>query len=316
ADTDAVGQDLTAVAEAALDAALALLAPTLPFCVIGLGRFGAGELSYASDLDVVFVYDGSGPEANTEAIRCARGVLQLLGAHTAEGRVWEIDARLRPEGENGQLARSLEGYRRYYQDRARLWEFQSLVKARLVAGDADLGRAFVEMVEPFVFTAEFGDDHAAEIRHMKGRIERERVKPGTANRDLKLGPGGLADIEFTVQLLQLVHGHAIPAVRQPSTAGALGALAEHGVLENAEAEVLLAAYRFAERLRNRRWLHLAKDADLLPDDQEELDQLGRICGFDLDPAESLTAAWREVADAARTVVLARFHGGTDPGPDG
>lgn len=295
-----------------MEAALAVLAPQVPFCVVGLGRFGAAELSYASDLDVVFVYDGSGADASKEAVRCARGVLQLLGAHTSEGRVWEIDARLRPEGDSGQLARSVEGYRRYYRERARMWEFQSLVKARVVAGDPDLGRTFAEMVEPFVFTPEFGDEQAAEIRRMKVRIERERLKAGTADRDLKLGPGGLADIEFTVQLLQMRHGHRVPQVRAPATADGLRALAEHGLLGDAEAEVLLDAYRFAERLRNRRWLHLAADADVLPHDQDELDQLGRICGFDLDPAESLTAAWCETSSAARQVVLARFHDGVDP----
>ena len=112
----------------------------MPFAVIGLGRYGGLDLSYASDLDVIFVYEGAGSDEARAANRIARGLLKEIGAQTAEGRAWEIDARLRPEGENGQLARSLEGYERYYAERGQLWERQALLKRRFVAGDPELGQ--------------------------------------------------------------------------------------------------------------------------------------------------------------------------------
>src|SRR5207245_1397843 len=167
---------------------------------------------------------------------------------TAEGQTFRIDANLRPEGKQGPLARSLDGYRTYYDNWALTWEFQSLLKARPVAGDLELAQRFCTMVAPYVFRDPFSLDDIREVRRMKARIERERIPPGEDPQfHLKLGRGSLSDVEFTVQLLQLVHGGEQPELRAPATIEALAQLRASGLLEPDDADVLEEAYRFCER---------------------------------------------------------------------
>ena len=232
ADLVETGRDLSTLAEACLEAALVSLAPQVPFAVIGMGRFGGRDLSYASDLDVLFVYDGDGPADFHEAERVAEQLLVEIGARTPEGRTFAIDAALRPEGKQGSLTRSLAGYRNYWERCALTWEFQALIKARPAAGDPELGRRFCELAEPFVYRDPFPGAAVQEVRRMKVRIEQERIPPGEDPQfHLKLGRGSLSDIEFTVQLLQLLHGAHHESLRTPETMMALEALVAVGLLE-------------------------------------------------------------------------------------
>ncbi len=309
ANVESVGRELSNLADATVAAALRSLEPPLPFAVIGMGRLGGGELSYASDIDVLFVYDGSTPDDFAEAERIATRLVRAVGDSTSEGRTFRVDASLRPEGRAGPLARSLGGYRAYYERWAQTWEFQALLKARVVAGDEALGNAFLELVEPFVYRDPFPDDAVREVRLMKARIERERVPPGEDPRfHLKLGRGSLSDVEFTVQLLQLRHGGAHTGVRERSTLGALAALERHDLVDPADADHLAAAYRLCERARNYRYLLTGTPGDALPVDTDEGTKLGRLLGFTHRPQQALREEYRRVTRRARDVVEREFYG--------
>src|SRR5439155_11666867 len=196
------------------------------FAVVAMGRFGGAELSYASDLDVLFVYDGSTAEDFAVAEQAAESLLKFLAGRTPSPRIYTVDLGLRPEGKQGPLARSLEGYRAYYDRWALMWERQALLRARPVAGDAGVGRHFMEIVEPHVWQP-LTDDDVREVRRMKARIERERIPAGEDPQfHLKLGRGSLSDIEFTAQLLQLQHG-----VRATGTTAVLDALMKDSALD-------------------------------------------------------------------------------------
>ena len=187
-----------------------------------MGRLGGAELSYASDIDVLFVYDGARAADFDAAERIAEQLVTEIGATTSEGQTFRIDARLRPEGNQGPLARSLGGYATYYERWGLTWERQALSKARVVAGDQELGARFRALVDDVVYGQPFTDDDTREIRRMKARIERERIPPGEDPQfHLKLGRGSLSDIEFLVQLLQLEHGGDHPELRVPGTIDAL-----------------------------------------------------------------------------------------------
>src|SRR5439155_16552127 len=197
------------------------------FAVVAMGRFGGAELSYASDLDVLFVYDGSTAEDFAVAEQAAESLLKFLAGRTPAPRIYTVDLGLRPEGKQGPLARSLDGYRTYYERWALMWERQALLRARPVAGDAALGRRFMDLIEPHVWRAMTEAD-MREVRRMKARIERERLPAGEDPQfHLKLGRGSLSDIEFTAQLLQLRHGvRATGTVQAFDARAAAGARAE------------------------------------------------------------------------------------------
>ncbi|HEX6569808.1 MAG TPA: hypothetical protein VF015_11605, partial [Acidimicrobiales bacterium] len=309
ADVDTVGADLTTQAEACVETALAQLHPQVPFAVVALGRFAGGELSYASDLDVLFVHEADGAGAagaadHDEGLRLAAGVVRFLAGDTPAQRIFEIDASLRPEGRQGALSRSLDGYAAYLDRWAQTWERQALTRARLVAGDADLGRRFLDLLDGAVWGRPFVEEDEREVRRMKARVERERIPPGEDPEfHLKLGRGSLSDIEWTVQLLQLRTG-----TRAPSTMGALAALEAAGVVEPDDAAVLRSAYRFCERARNRWWLVGSAPAatDALPARQEDLLRLAR--SLDTTPS-ALREDYRRVTRRARRVVERLFYGG-------
>ncbi|HEX8802723.1 MAG TPA: hypothetical protein VF743_00980, partial [Acidimicrobiales bacterium] len=244
ADIDTVGRDLTDLAEATLERALTSLQPGLPFAVVALGRFAGGELSYPSDLDVVFVHEpgasgGAAGAGHDEAMRVAGGLLRFVGGITPAQRIYTVDTNLRPEGRDGPLTRSLDGYAAYFARWAAVWERQAMARARLVAGDRDLGERFLALVDEAVWGRPFTAEAEREVRRMKARVERERIPPGEDPEfHLKLGRGSLSDVEWTVQLLQLRTG-----VRAPGTLEALAALQRAGVVTAGDAEVLRAAYR-------------------------------------------------------------------------
>jgi glutamate-ammonia-ligase adenylyltransferase len=307
APLEVTARELAAVADACVEAALRSLQPPLPFAVVGMGSLGGQELSYSSDIDVVFVYDGDEPSDFEAADRVARDLMREIGATTAEGQTFRVDANLRPEGKDGPLARSLEGCRAYYERWALGWEFQALLRARPVAGDPEVGRRFVDLVAPYVYRDSFSAADAREVRRMKARIERERVPPGEDRQfHLKLGRGGLADVEFTVQLLQLQHGAEHSEVRTTATLPALHALGAAGLLDPDDVAVLAAAYEFCARARNATYLVTGRPVDALPAGPDAA-RIGRLLGALHRPEATVRDDFRRVTRRARRVVERVFY---------
>jgi glutamate-ammonia-ligase adenylyltransferase len=308
-DVSVVGGELSRLADACVEAALQSLEPSMPFAVIGMGRLGGGELSYASDIDVLFVYDGTGAAAFTAAEQTATRLMRAIGETTAEGQTFRIDAGLRPEGRAGPLTRSIDGYAAYYERWAHVWEYQALLRARPVAGDRELGARFLDLAATHVVHDPFPDEWRREIRRMKARVERERVPAGEDPRfHLKLGRGSLSDVEFTVQFLQLQHLARWPELRDPSTLRALETLVRLGLVEAADAEQLAAAYRLCERARNYRYLLSGTPGDSLPVESDEGEQLARMLGYTHQPQTSMREDYRRLTRRARAVVERLFYG--------
>jgi [glutamine synthetase] adenylyltransferase / [glutamine synthetase]-adenylyl-L-tyrosine phosphorylase len=320
ADEDEVGTELSSIADAATQAALGLSRDRLllrypssvQFAVIGMGRWGGGELGYASDLDLLYVYDdpeGEDPvDARDQALKLANLLGVALGGVRPEGIAYRVDAGLRPEGRAGPLARSLDSYVAYWERWAEPWELQALIRARPVAGDEALAARFLAAAGPWVWPEQLSSERVRAIRTMKARVERERIPPGEdPDFHLKLGPGGLVDVEFTAQLLQQRHGVAIPALRNPGTLGALRAVATAGLLPAPEVAALEEAYRFCTRARNRLYLQTAQGRDSLPTDPEEAIRLGLSLGYLDAPRANLREEYRRLTRRARRVVERRFY---------
>ncbi|HEX9260876.1 MAG TPA: bifunctional [glutamine synthetase] adenylyltransferase/[glutamine synthetase]-adenylyl-L-tyrosine phosphorylase [Acidimicrobiales bacterium] len=300
-DFSRVGADVTLIAEAALEVALRAQEPGIPFAVIALGRFGGAELSYASDLDLVFVYDGTNASDAEEGLRIAGGLRRFVQGATPATRLWEVDVDLRPEGKQGPLARSVEGYRTYFAKWALVWERQAMLRARPVAGDRRVGAAFMDLLDDFVWEPGLSDEDRREIRRIKARVERERIPAGDDPAfHLKLGRGSLSDIEWTVQLLQLQHG-----VRAAGTVAGLHALAGRGLIDANDAEILAEAYRFCETTRDRLFLVRSAPGNALPSDPNQLLWLSRSLGT--TPSE-LRDRYRRVTRRARAVMERLFYG--------
>jgi glutamate-ammonia-ligase adenylyltransferase len=303
-------RELSNLADACVEAGLQALEPEVPFAVIGMGRLGGHELSYASDIDVLFVYDGEGASDFDTATRVATELVREIGATTAEGQTFRIDAHLRPEGKNGPLARSLDAYRSYYESYGLPWEFQSLLRARPVAGNPDVAARFMELVEPFVVRDPFPEAFTQEIRRIKVRVEQERIPPGEDPQfHLKLGKGALTDVEFAVQLLQLQHSGAMPEIRTPATIDGLRRLVAAGLVDPTDGETLEEAYRFCERARNARYLILGQPGDALPGGADDV-RIGRLLGFSHQPQSELRDEFRRVTRRARRVIERVFYGRT------
>ncbi len=300
-DVSTVGRDLTTLGEAAVEVALADLDPQVPFAVIAMGRFGGAELSYASDLDVIFAFDGAGAADAAEADRVATALVRFVGGPTPAQRLYEMDADLRPEGRQGSMARSLEAFRSYWEHYALVWERQAMIRARPVAGDLDLGQRLIDLLAPAVWDGGLSAEDTREIRRLKARVERERIPAGEDPAfHLKLGRGSLSDIEFTAQLLQLRHG-----VTGTSTVAALESLTATRVLDRTDADILIEAYRFCEGTRNRWYLVNSSPGDALPGQPNELLWLARSLGT--TPTE-LREHYRRVTRRARRVVERVFYG--------
>jgi glutamate-ammonia-ligase adenylyltransferase len=301
ADVAQVGRDVTAIAEATLELALEAQRPALPFAVVAMGRFGGSELSYQSDLDLVFVYDGSTGADAEEAHRVAAGLRRFVQGATPASRLWEVDVDLRPEGKKGPMARSLEGFRSYFHRWALVWERQAMLRARPVAGSPEVGAAFTGLLEDFVWEPGLSDEDRREIRRIKARVERERIRTGEDPAfHLKLGKGSLSDVEWTVQLLQLQHG-----VRATGTVTGIHALADAAVLGSDDAAVLEEAYRFCEATRNRLFLVRSAPGNSLPTDPSQFLWLARSLGT--TPSE-LRDHYRRVTRRSRAVIDRLFYG--------
>ncbi|HIE52006.1 MAG TPA: bifunctional [glutamate--ammonia ligase]-adenylyl-L-tyrosine phosphorylase/[glutamate--ammonia-ligase] adenylyltransferase [Armatimonadetes bacterium] len=273
------------------------------FAIIGMGKLGGRELNYNSDIDVLFVYHGDGqthpPQADQQPLsnreffeRLARRLLSDIGDLTEEGRAFRVDARLRPEGSSGPLVRSLDGYLSYYEAWGEPWETQALLKARFVAGDPELGRRFEALAETIAYGQQLDLAAITAIRETKRRLEQRAVAEGTEQTDVKQGYGGIRDIEFTVQLLQLVHGLQDPRVRQVSTLEALNALQAAGYLSEEERSTLAQAYIFLRHLEH--YLQLQQDVPrfALPDDPAGLTALAKRMGYTDTPHRSAGEQFR------------------------
>jgi [glutamine synthetase] adenylyltransferase / [glutamine synthetase]-adenylyl-L-tyrosine phosphorylase len=299
---DDVAAELSDLAAGTLDAALAVArahvgdqAAQVRLAVIAMGKCGGHELNYVSDVDVIFLHepvDGADEIAAARiAARLASQLMQVCSTHTTEGTIWPVDAALRPEGKAGALSRTLAGHRAYYEKWAAAWEFQALLKARPVAGDLDLGGEFVEMVSPMVWSAADREGFVDAARAMRRRVV-DHIPAKEADRQLKLGVGGLRDVEFAVQLLQLVHGRADETIRTPTTLSALSTLTKAGYVGREDGEALHTAYAFLRQLEHRIQLHRLRRTHLVPDDDVALRRLGRSLGFTKEPDLRLVRTWQ------------------------
>ena len=291
---------LSGLADATLAAALRLAqaehAATPPLAVIAMGKCGGRELNYVSDVDVIFVGEDEDDLADAQAV--AARMMQICGA-----AAWPVDANLRPEGSRGPLVRTLSSHLAYYGRWARTWEFQALLKARPAAGDAALGQRWLEALQPLIWHAAERPEAVEDVRAMRRRII-DNVPAKERDREIKRGPGGLRDIEFAVQLLQLVHGRGDEALRSPSTLDTLRALTEGGYVGRADGEALVEAYRFLRTVEHRLQLQRLRRTHTVPEaGSPGLRWLAQAMGYRTeakrDAVETFRAAWATHAAEVR-----------------
>ncbi|HEY4268899.1 MAG TPA: bifunctional [glutamine synthetase] adenylyltransferase/[glutamine synthetase]-adenylyl-L-tyrosine phosphorylase [Galbitalea sp.] len=310
---------LSDLAGAALDASLDVARRSLRFdagdiaktrlAIIGMGKAGARELNYVSDVDVIFVVEADedlptdrAVEIGTRlAMQTARGIQELA----FEPALWEVDANLRPEGKDGALVRTLESHLAYYERWAKSWEFQALLKARPLAGDLELGERYVAGVAPLVWSSASRENFVESVQRMRERVT-DNIPADERDIQLKLGPGGLRDVEFTIQLLQLVHGQHDPEVRQRATLPALVALAAQGYIGRVEAQEFSRDYRFLRLLEHRLQLSRLIRTHLMPRDQEAVRVLARSTGL-YTGADELTTAWQRTKHEVRSLHERLFY---------
>jgi glutamate-ammonia-ligase adenylyltransferase len=299
---DDAAAELSDLAAATLEAALAIArqrvgesAALARLAVIAMGKCGGHELNYVSDVDVIFVHepaDGADEaEATRAATQLASHLMRVCSDQTGEGTIWPVDAALRPEGSAGPLTRTLASHRGYYERWAKTWEFQALLKARPVAGDLELGADYVAMVSPMVWQAVEREGFVGDTQAMRRRVL-EHIPAREADRQLKLGSGGLRDVEFAVQLLQLVHGRTDESLRAPTTLSAIAQLTTGGYVGRDDGEALHESYAFLRTLEHRIQLHQLRRTHVVPADEESLRRLGRSMGFVKEPDVALDKVWQ------------------------
>ena len=317
-----VGRALADVAAATVAAALEVAfrkvetehrgAVPIRFAVIAMGRLGGGEQGYGSDADVLFVHDPLPGTSDAEAAGYAHDVaneLRRLLSLPAPDPPLTVDAGLRPEGRQGPLSRSLASYETYYARWSLGWEAQALLRADHLAGDPALSEEFLQMIGPVRWPdGGLTDEQVREIRRIKARVETERIPKGVdVGLALKLGRGGLADVEWTAQLLQLCHAHAVPGLRTTSTLAALSVAAEHGLLEPEDAETLSAAWTLAAKVRNLLLLVRGRPSESLPSSGRELSGVARALGYPAGAHGEFLDDYRRVTRRARAVVERVFY---------
>jgi len=321
-----IARELTDLADAVVEVALAMArgqvdgAEHVRLAVVALGKCGARELNYLSDVDVLYIAepadDATTPEQAVHlGTDIAAALMRLTSANTAAGTIWSIDAALRPEGNAGPLARTLAAMAAYYgnghgaadstKPGAAIWEFQAMMKARPMAGDMALGQAFCDLVSPLVWAAGGHEGFVTESRAMRRRVV-SLIPRDQADREIKLGAGGLRDIEFSVQILQLVHGRGDEAIRLPATLDALAALTEHNYISAEDAAELDAAYRFERLLEHRQQLFRLRRTHLMPEDAGELRRLARSMPGG-ESGDALWANWRQTAGRVQRLQQRVFY---------
>jgi glutamate-ammonia-ligase adenylyltransferase len=333
ADLVTTTQELSDLADACLAQALAMVAPVLVerygqprhlsvdrrrtstgFAVIALGKHGGAELNYSSDIDLCFVYEAEGETDGPEVVssrtyfaRLAEQLVRTLTAMTEEGTVYRVDLRLRPEGTGGALALPLAAYHAYHATRAALWERQALIKARVAAGDERIGQAFLDLAREIVYRPGLERKALGEIRAMKGRIDRRLRARDQQERHVKLGVGGIRDIEFHIQALQLLYGSQDPWLRERNSLRALHRLAERGYLSWEGSRQLAHAYVFLRTIEHRLQILHALQTHTLPADPDELAKLARRLGY-TGSREGVAREFLTDYDRTRRTVRAAFEG--------
>src|SRR6185369_7524114 len=334
-DVDAITRELSDVADVCLSSVLRLCLAQMThrlgephhldaqgrwcpthFCVLGLGKLGGQELNYSSDVDVLFVYSEEGnafqePPKSKSLLphgltnhqffkRLAEAFIAEVGQMTPDGMLYRIDLRLRPEGNAGPLVRSLAGYENYYAQWGQTWERMMLIKTRGVAGDAALAHEFLEMIQPFRYPRSLSEEVLHEIAAMKERIENEVVKAGELDRNVKLGRGGIREIEFVVQTLQMLNAGRNPFLHDPHTLSALNRLAKYKLIENGEAISLSKAYTFLRDVEHRLQMESNLQTHTIPADAKAHHRLAVLMGF------QSTKAF-EAARASHTTEVRRVY---------
>ncbi|KFI51742.1 bifunctional [glutamine synthetase] adenylyltransferase/[glutamine synthetase]-adenylyl-L-tyrosine phosphorylase [Bifidobacterium biavatii] len=273
-----ISEELSDLADAALEGALAIARHEIDgsehvrFTIIGMGKLGARELNYVSDVDLIYVVEPADHDVDRQTLTrigtkmgtMLQRVCQSVIMGVAEPTLWQIDGGLRPEGKDGPLVRTLDSHRGYYEQWAENWEFQALLKARPVAGDKQLGQAYMDMTRPFVWTASKRDNFVYDCQKMRKRVE-DLIAAPLKDREIKLGKGGLRDVEFTVQMLQLVHGRADESLRTSSTLESLQRLSDGGYVSRKQAIKLSWDYRFERVMEHRQQMWSLKRTHLFPD---------------------------------------------------
>lgn len=318
---DLVAAALADLAGAALDASLAVARRDVAFpadqiagtrlAIIGMGKAGARELNYVSDVDVIFVAEGTadGGPPNDRAVEIATRLAMVtargIQEHSFEPPLWEVDANLRPEGKDGALVRTLDSHLAYYERWAKSWEFQALLKARPLAGDLELGSRYCEAVAPKVWSSASRENFVESVQRMRERVTLN-IPGDELDIQLKLGPGGLRDVEFTIQLLQLVHGQADENVRQGATLPALESLAEQGYIGRVESSEFSTDYRFLRLLEHRLQLGKLRRTHLMPRDPNAQRVLARASGL-ASNAVDLVEQWQRTKQAVRSLHERLFY---------
>lgn len=310
AEFQATSRRISDLVDAALEAGLALARRDhdpegqIAFTVVAMGKTGARELNYISDVDVIYVgqardgVDLDGAEANRRATAIAQALSSYCSATGPEPALWVLDAALRPEGKDGALVRTLESHLDYYQRWAKTWEFQALLKARPAAGDRELGASYLSTIRPFVWSAVEREGFVEDTRAMRRRVEK-LLDPKKAGREIKLGAGGLRDVEFTVQLLQLVHGRVDESLRVRATLDALQALIAGGYIGREQGEEMADYYRFLRVIEHRTQLDRMRRTHLFPQDAQLRRVARSIDVTRFSEGAKLTQAWQEVRQKVR-----------------
>jgi glutamate-ammonia-ligase adenylyltransferase len=282
-----------------------------------MGRYGGGELSYGSDADVMFVYgdvdDAANPNASEQAAQTAHAIANelrtLLMAPSTDPEL-AIDADLRPEGKSGPLVRSLDSFAAYYQNWSSGWETQALLRAKPVAGDESLGDDFLTLIDPIRFKPDgLPESELREIRRLKARMESERLPRGVdPGLHTKLGPGGLSDIEWLVQVKQLEHGFKLPEITNTETMPALRQEVASGLVSQSDFAQLEAAWKLVMRVRNASMLVRGRSTDTVPTDLIELSRVSHLLGYGLRGGQQLTDEYRRLTRRSRAVIKREFYG--------
>lgn len=277
--------------------------------VIGMGKCGARELNYISDVDVIYVAEPNGalesPRALEIATKLVTRMMRVMDEPSAEPALWQVDANLRPEGKSGALVRSLDSHQSYYERWAESWEFQALLKARPIAGDQELGSQYIERIWPKVWESTVRENFVDSVQKMRQRVT-DNIPTGEVDAQIKLGPGGLRDIEFTVQLLQLVHGRSDESIRVRDTLGALEALSNGGYIGRDDAERFSTHYRFLRLLEHRIQLSAMRRTHLMPKDEGARRSIARSVSLEMT-ASALIDRWEKVKLEVRDLHQQLFY---------
>ncbi|HVX63548.1 MAG TPA: bifunctional [glutamate--ammonia ligase]-adenylyl-L-tyrosine phosphorylase/[glutamate--ammonia-ligase] adenylyltransferase [Pirellulales bacterium] len=268
------------------------------FVTLAMGKLGGVELNYSSDIDLVFLYEGDGktdgprPQTNVEFFeRLAREIVKLLSETTDMGHAYRVDLRLRPEGERGPMTHSLEAAMSYYDVMGRTWERQAYVKARAIAGDFELGEQFLQHLEPWIYRRYLSLADITGIKALKRRIEHRVISEGDEQRNVKTGRGGIRDIEFSIQFLQLLNGGDLPEVRTGNTLEAIAQLENVGCLTRQERSLLEENYGFLRKIEHRLQIMFDLQTHLLPDDAVEMRKLAIRMGYADEPKRTALSAF-------------------------